>query len=211
MAIIIQPDSVANVLVRLFRSQSGSHGCVHVDLQHQHSIFLQIGVVQVSQKIDAAVLRIEDAAGPQRFPGLRRALNGVAGKPFGVLPGLGGEMQFFLRAGANEQGAQAPRLPAVLPFQIAPDAVAIVGIGNLSTVVTLDGAAQLPVVDRVPGQRKHGIHAGLEQRLRILRAGQQRLLRFFPEKREKRGADESAQHGGGQQPAAQNHEDQRYF
>ena len=120
-------------------------------------------------------------------------------------------MQLLLRAGPEEKGAQAPVLPAVFAFQIAADAVAVIGIGDFSAVIALDGAAELSVVDRVPGQRKHGIHAGFEKRQGILRAGQQGLLRFFPEKREKRGADESAQHDGGQQPTAQNHENQRYF
>ena len=48
VAVIVQPDGVANVFARLFRSKGGSHGRVHVDLQYQHPVFLQIGVVQVS-------------------------------------------------------------------------------------------------------------------------------------------------------------------
>ena len=111
-------------------------------------------------------------------------------------------MQLFLRAWAEEQGAQTPRFPAVLPFQIAADAVAVVGIRDLSIVIALDGAAELPVVDRVPGQRKHGIHAGLQKSPGILRAGQQGVLRLFTEQRKKRGADKTAQYDRRQQPAA---------
>ena len=111
-------------------------------------------------------------------------------------------MQLLLRAGPEEKGAQAPGLPAVFAFQIAADAVAVIGIGDFSAVIALDGAAELSVVDRVPGQRKHGIHAGFEKCQGILRAGQQGFLRFFTEQRKKRGAHKAAQYDRRQQPAA---------
>ena len=77
MTVVIQKERIANVFVRLFRGKGRGHGRVHVDLQNQHAVFLQIGVVQVAQQIGTAILRIKAASGPQRFPGLRRALNGM--------------------------------------------------------------------------------------------------------------------------------------